>query len=55
VTIFTVVSGAPACSIPINDNGSFISRPSQKFLCDNSGMLYLTLDCSISCSFNRTL
>jgi len=41
VTLFTAVSGAPASWIPPNGDVNFISRPSQKFLCDNFGLLQI--------------
>jgi len=37
--LFAVVSGAPACCITLEGDVNFISRPSQKCLSDNSGML----------------
>jgi len=39
--LFAAVSGAPACCIPPNGDLSFISRPSEKFLSDNSGVLQI--------------
>jgi len=39
VALSTAVSGAPSWSIPTNGIASFISRPSQKFVSDNSGIL----------------
>jgi len=42
VTLFVAASGAPACCIPApNGDVSFISRPSQKFLFDISGVLQI--------------
>jgi len=41
VTLFAAVSDAPACCIPPNGDVDFISRPSQKYLSDNSGMLQI--------------
>jgi len=39
--LFAVVSGAPVCYIPPNGDVNFISRPSQKILCDISGVLQI--------------
>jgi len=39
--LFAAVSGAPACCITPKGDVNFISRPSQKCLSDNYGMLQI--------------
>jgi len=39
LTLLAAAAGVSACCIPPNADVSFISRPSQKFLSGNSGML----------------
>jgi len=39
--LFEAVSGAPACHVTPKGDVNFISRPSQKCLSDNSGMLQI--------------
>jgi len=36
--LFTAVSGASACCVPPSGDVKFISRPSQKFFSDNTGV-----------------
>jgi len=39
--LFAAVSAAPACCITLKGDVDFISRPSQKMLSDDSGMLQI--------------
>jgi len=39
--LFEVVSGAPACYVTPKGDVNLLSRPSQKCLSDNSGMLQI--------------
>jgi len=53
VTLFAAVSGPYVCCVSHNGDISFFSRPSQKFVFDNSGVLQIQL--TIFCSLSRSL
>jgi len=55
IFLFAAISAASICCIPHNGGANFISRPSQKFLSDISGMLQILYNLPLSAASAVTL